>query len=70
MITTYVPDPNKVDGKPVVGDSTGSGGLAGAGSPEGVTTATPGTTYLDTVANAFYVKATGSGNTGWIPLIA
>lgn len=41
--------------------------LSGAGAPEGVVTAPIGSTYLDTaeVAPVFYVKATGSGATGW-----
>ena len=45
--------------------SGGGGGLAGAGSPEGVVTASPGRTYWDTTNKAFYVKDTGTGNTGW-----
>lgn len=57
-----------------LGVGTGSGGgtgLSGAGSPEGVTTASPGTTYLNTADNSFWAKATGSGtNTGWIQLVA
>ena len=45
----------------------GTGGQSGSGSPEGVVTATPGTTYLDTNAPYdFWVKATGTGNTGWV----
>ncbi|SRR6266542_3304801 len=48
----------------------GGGGLAGAGSPEDVTTASPGTTYLDTSTNSFWVKSSGVGNTGWVQLIA
>jgi hypothetical protein len=51
------------------GGGTGGGGLAGVGSPEGVTTANPGTTYLDTASGSFYAKQTGSGNTGWLQLI-
>lgn len=41
---------------------------SGTGSPEGVVTAEPFKTYLDTAAAAgsnFYVKKTGSGDTGW-----
>lgn len=41
---------------------------SGTGSPEGVVTAEPFKTYLDTAAAAgsnFYVKKTGSGSTGW-----
>jgi len=42
--------------------------LSGTGSPEGVVTAEPFKTFLDTAAAAgsnFYVKKTGSGDTGW-----
>ncbi len=50
--------------------ATGGGGLAGTGSPEGSVTADPGQTYLDTTANSLWIKKTGTGNTGWIQLIA
>jgi len=43
--------------------------LNGTGSPEGVVTAEPFKTFLDTAAAAgsnYYIKRTGSGNTGWI----
>lgn len=47
----------------------GSGGpLTGTGFPEGVVTATVGTEYVDTAATngaVKWIKATGSGNTGW-----
>lgn len=49
---------------------SGGGGLAGSGSPEGAQTANPGTTYLNTDDDSFWVKKTGTGNTGWIELIA
>jgi hypothetical protein len=42
---------------------------AGAGSPEGVLTAPPGSTYMRTDGGAntsFYVKESGTGNTGWV----
>lgn len=42
--------------------------LEGAGFPEGVVTAPVGSTYSDTAATngaVLWVKATGSGNTGW-----
>ena len=42
--------------------------LSGTGSPEGVLTAEPFKTYLDTAAAAgsnYYVKKTGSGDAGW-----
>jgi len=47
---------------------TGSGGLSGVGSPEGVVTANPGTTYLDD-SGGFWAKFSGTGNTGWLQLI-
>lgn len=47
------------------GGGGGGTGLSGTGSPEGVTTASPGTTYIDTAAPALYGKVTGTGNTGW-----
>lgn len=47
----------------------GGGGEAGVGSPEGVVTANPGTTYVDTSTGNFWVKQTGVGNTGWLQLI-
>jgi hypothetical protein len=45
--------------------------LSGTGTPEGVVTATPGSTWLQTDATTDvkgwirWVKATGTGNTGW-----
>lgn len=42
---------------------------AGAGSPEGVVTSAVGSTYRRTdggAGTAFYVKESGSGNTGWV----
>jgi len=39
---------------------------SGSGSPEGVVTATPGTTYQDTTNGVFYTKRSGSGTTGWV----
>ena len=42
--------------------------LSGTGTPEGAVTAEPFRTFLDTAAAAgsnFYIKETGSGNTGW-----
>lgn len=41
----------------------------GSGSPEGVVTAPVGHLYLRTDGGAgttFYVKETGTGNTGWV----
>ena len=47
------------------GGAGGSGTFAGAGSPEGSLTASPGATYYDTTGDDFYVKKTGTGDTGW-----
>lgn len=48
-----------------LGSTTGPLDLQGAGSPEGVTTAGPGSTWRDTTNGVLYVKVTGTGNTGW-----
>lgn len=41
----------------------------GSGSPEGVVTAPPGSTYKDTNdPSTYYLKETGTGNTGWVAL--
>lgn len=51
-----------------LGDITRRWG-SGAGSPEGVLTATTGALYTNTVGGAnttLYVKESGSGNTGWV----
>lgn len=37
----------------------------GSGSPEGVVTASPGSTYQDFSGGDIYVKDSGTGNTGW-----
>jgi hypothetical protein len=52
-------------------DRAGSGpaDIVGSGSPEGVVTAVVGSTYRRTDGGAgtsFYVKESGSGNTGWV----
>ena len=41
---------------------------SGAGSPEGVVTADPGSIYFNSSGGAPYYKNTGTGNTGWILL--
>lgn len=49
--------------------STGVIWATGAGSPEGVVTAVPGSLYTDTNGGAgatLYAKETGTGNTGWV----
>lgn len=62
-------------GVPVVGQTLVTGtviGMSGTGSPEGVVTAAPGSTWLQTDATndvkgwIRWVKATGTGNTGWV----
>jgi hypothetical protein len=62
-------------GTPIVGLSeqatNGAVHLSGTGSPEGVVTAAPGSTWLQTDSTTDvkgwirWVKATGTGNTGW-----
>lgn len=41
---------------------------SGAGSPEGVVTADPGSLYMNSSGGAPYYKNTGTGNTGWVLL--
>lgn len=47
------------------GGGSGTTGLSGSGSPEGVVTAAVGTTYVRTDTGGFWYKTSGSGNTGW-----
>jgi len=42
---------------------------SGSGSPQGVVTAPPGSTYIDTTGGGFWGKMTGTGNTGWQQLL-
>lgn len=51
------------------GTGTGQSGMVGVVDPEGVATATPGTSYLNTATNQFWIKHSGSGNTGWNPAL-
>jgi hypothetical protein len=47
----------------------GRGLYAGAGSPEGIVAAGPGSIYFDTtnpLAPVQYVKGSGTGTTGWL----
>jgi len=37
----------------------------GSGNPNGVVTASPGATYVDTAAGALYFKQTGTDANGW-----
>ena len=54
------------------GFASGAVHLSGTGTPEGVVTAAPGSTWLQTDATTDvkgwlrWIKATGTGNTGWI----
>jgi len=52
-----------------LGPSGAQGRIRGTtgGSPEGVITAVVGTVWLDTTSGLWYRKATGTGNTGWVP---
>lgn len=65
---------NGVDGnESLTITSTGGGGgssaLYGNGSPAGIVSATPGTSYLDTNLASFYLKTNGSGSSGWFWMI-
>lgn len=48
----------------------GTGAYSGSGSPEGVQTAAVGSTYWDSTNDAFYIKDSGTGSTGWQVLIS
>lgn len=41
----------------------------GGSSPEGQITADPGYPFYDSVNGAFYIKASGNGNTGWQKIV-
>lgn len=43
--------------------------FAGSGSPEGITTATGGSFYVDSTNYDWYIKDTATGNTGWKSLL-
>lgn len=51
------------------GGGTGGAGAVGTGSPEGVVTAPPGTTYFDTAGDGLWIKESGAGNTGWTQIV-
>ena len=51
------------------GSGTGGAGSVGAGSPEGVVVAPPGTSYYDTVGLTFWYKLTGVGAVGWVQVV-
>lgn len=52
------------------GTFTDRGVFSGSGSPEGVTTASTGSIFISTSTSVVtaYMKESGAGNTGWIPL--
>lgn len=50
--------------------SGGSGVTIGTGNPEGAETGSPGLLFWDTTGQAFHLKESGTGNTGWKQLIA
>ena len=63
--------PNKTLTAPVITAASGTSPTisAGAGTPEGAVTAPPGSVYLrnnGAAATSFYVKESGTGNTGWV----
>lgn len=51
------------------GGGSGTSGLVGIVDPEGSETAEPGATYFNTANATFWVKGSGSGNTGWVQLL-
>lgn len=60
---------NLQGGKTIFGTTTGPQQTFGAGTPEGNITAPVGSTYMRTdggAGTAFYVKESGTGNTGWV----
>jgi len=60
------------DNVTILGTITTSLSFSGAGTPEGFQVAPAGATYHRTtptsLGNAYYVKLTGVGNTGWAPV--
>jgi hypothetical protein len=63
--TNYYPNPASAYVAFVPDIPDGSGGLSGAGSPEGVTAGNVGQHYWDTTNRVDYVKTSGTGTTGW-----
>lgn len=52
---------------------SGAGAIVGTGSPEGVETGDPGTSYFDITDPDHpiqWVKTTGTGDTGWILFVS
>lgn len=52
-----------------IGGAGGAGGAVGSVNPEGVVTANPGSTYYNTANSTFWVKSSGTENTGWTELL-
>jgi len=48
-----------------IGGTSGPVWRAGAGSPEGASSAPVGSIFSDTTNGELYIKNTGTGNTGW-----
>lgn len=53
----------------VAGGTSNAGSYAGSGSPEGVVTAAVGSSYWDVTGQVYYIKNSGTGNTGWENLV-
>lgn len=53
----------------VVTGAPGGSGLSGTVDPEGVVTASAGTTYVNRTTHTLWLKETGAGNTGWMQYI-
>jgi len=52
------------------GSGGGAAGKYGTGSPEGVVTAPPGTTYARTDTGGLWTKNSGTGSSGWVEIVA
>src|SRR6185295_7828399 len=66
--TTATPNDSAQRSLTKIVDLIGGGGLGnlyGSGSPEGVVTANVGQGYVNINNGNFWVKQTGTGNTGW-----
>jgi hypothetical protein len=64
----WIPGPFQDVPFPPQMSSTGSSGL---GSPEGIVSASPGGTYVDTGGGNFWVKQSGENTkTGWVEVVA
>lgn len=51
------------------GGGVAGGGLTGVVNPEGNVTGVPGQTYWNSANQSFWIKNSGTGNTGWVQLI-